>query len=166
MHLAALQGDAMVTLAVREARHAVRVDTGNIGKIEAPHATAIGKAMLAWLPEDEMRRILVHGMKRFTDKTITEFPALVEALRLVRRTGYADRPRGIPARRHLRRRRDPRSGRRGDRRDQRLDAEPCARATSTSPSCATRSPPPTRALSAEFGGPGAQPGDRPQAVAV
>ena len=58
VHLAALQGDTVVTLAVREARHAVRVDTGKIGEVDAPHATAIGKAMLAWLPEDEMRRIL------------------------------------------------------------------------------------------------------------
>ena len=58
VHLAALQGDAVVTLAVREARHAVRVDTGKIGKVEAPHATSVGKAILAWLPEDEMRRIL------------------------------------------------------------------------------------------------------------
>ena len=46
VHLAALQGDAVVTLAVREARHAVRVDTGKIGKLDAPHATAIGKAIL------------------------------------------------------------------------------------------------------------------------
>src|SRR5689334_17981760 len=70
VHLAALQGDSVVTLAVREARHAVRVDTGRIGKLDAPHATSVGKAILAWLPEDEMRRILAHGMKRFTDKTI------------------------------------------------------------------------------------------------
>src|SRR5215470_15723858 len=32
VHLAALQGDNIVTLSVREARHAVRVDTGKIGK--------------------------------------------------------------------------------------------------------------------------------------
>ncbi len=89
VHLAALQGDSVVTLAVREARHAVRVETGKIGKMEAPHATSMGKAILAWLPEDEMRRIVAHGMKRFTDKTITEFPALVESLRVVRRNGYA-----------------------------------------------------------------------------
>src|SRR6185437_7432893 len=77
VHLAALQGDAVITLAVREARHAVRVDTGKIGKLEAPHATSVGKAIMAWLPEDEIRRIVSHGMKRFTDKTITEFPALI-----------------------------------------------------------------------------------------
>jgi IclR family acetate operon transcriptional repressor len=97
VHLAALQGDQVVTLAVREARHAVRVDTGRIGKLEAPHATSIGKAILAWLPEDEMRRILSGGMKRFTDNTITEFPALLESLRIVRRNGYAlDREEHLP----------------------------------------------------------------------
>jgi IclR family acetate operon transcriptional repressor len=97
VHLAALQGDAVVTLAVREARHAVRVDTGKIGKLEAPHATSVGKAIMAWLPEDEMRRIVAHGMKRFTDNTITDFPALVESLRVVRRNGYAlDREEFLP----------------------------------------------------------------------
>jgi IclR family acetate operon transcriptional repressor len=89
VHLAALQGDAVVTLAVREARHAVRVETGKIGRMEAPHATSMGKAILAWLPEDEMRRIVAPGMKRYTENTITEFPALVESLRIVRRNGYA-----------------------------------------------------------------------------
>ena len=89
VHLAALQGDSVVMLAVREARHAVRVGTGRIGKVEGPHATSIGKAILAWLPEDEIKRILSGGMKRFTDKTITEFPALLESLRVVRRNGYA-----------------------------------------------------------------------------
>ena len=97
VHLAGLQGDAVVTLAVREARHAVRVDTGKIGKLEAPHATAVGKAMLAWLPEDEIHRILANGMKRFTDNTITEFDDFVEALRAVRRNGYAiDREEFLP----------------------------------------------------------------------
>ena len=97
VHLAALQGDSVVTLSVREARHAVRVDTGKIGKVEAPHATSVGKAILAWLPEDEIKRILESGMKRFTDKTITELPALLESLRIVRRNGYAiDREEYLP----------------------------------------------------------------------
>lgn len=97
VHLAALQGDQVVTLARRESRHPVRVDTGKIGPVEAPHATSIGKAILAWLPEDEMRRMLAPGMKRFTDNTITKFDELVEALRLVRRTGYAmDREEFLP----------------------------------------------------------------------
>ena len=97
VHLAALQGDAVVTLAVREARHAVRVDTGKVGRVEAPHATSVGKAIMAWLPEAEIQRIVAGGMKRYTDKTITEFPALIESLRIVRRNGYAlDREEYLP----------------------------------------------------------------------
>ena len=97
VHLAALQGDQVVTVARREARHAVRVDSGRIGKVDAPHATSLGKAIMAWLPEDEMKRLVAHGMKRFTENTITEFPALIEDLRHVRRNGYAiDREEILP----------------------------------------------------------------------
>lgn len=97
VHLAGLQGDNVMTLAVREARHAIRVDTGKIGKVEAPHATSVGKAMMAWLPEDEIRRILGQNLKRFTDKTITDMPTLLESLRHVRRNGYAiDREEFLP----------------------------------------------------------------------
>ena len=97
VHLAALQGDSVVTVAVREARHAVRVNTGRLGRVEAPHATSVGKAIMAWLPEDEIRRIVNGGMKRFTDNTITELPVLVESLRIVRRNGYAiDREEFLP----------------------------------------------------------------------
>jgi IclR family acetate operon transcriptional repressor len=97
VHLAALQGDSVVTLAVREARHAVRVETGRTGRVEGPHATSIGKAIMAWLPEDELQRILGRGMKRYTEHTITEMPALLESLRHVRRSGYAiDREEHLP----------------------------------------------------------------------
>jgi IclR family acetate operon transcriptional repressor len=89
IHLAALQGDVVTTIAVREARHAVRVDTGKLGKIDAPHATAVGKAILAWLPENEARRILGANLKRFTDNTITNTTDMFEVLREVRRYGYA-----------------------------------------------------------------------------
>ncbi len=89
VHLVALQGDAVVTVAVRDAIHPVRVGTGKIGRQEAPHATASGKAVLAWLPEDEMQRMLSDGLKRFTNNTITDFPNFVESLRAVRRHGYA-----------------------------------------------------------------------------
>jgi len=90
VQLAALQGDELVNILKREARHAVRVGAGTIGTADAAHATATGKSMLAWLPEDEMRRIVMaHGMTRFTPNTITDFAALNEALRIVRRDGCA-----------------------------------------------------------------------------
>jgi IclR family transcriptional regulator, acetate operon repressor len=90
VHLAVILGDAIVTVAKRDSRHAVRVDTGPLGATEAAHATACGKAILAWLTEDTIRRI-VAGRKipGFTQNTITRMDALLEELRLVRRNGYA-----------------------------------------------------------------------------
>jgi IclR family acetate operon transcriptional repressor len=90
VHLAVLQADNIITLVKREARHAVRVDSGMLGRSDAPHATATGKAMIAWLPEDQIRRMVpAEGMKRFTEKTIVDFPTLIEELRHVRRNGFA-----------------------------------------------------------------------------
>ena len=74
VQLAVLQGDEIVNVLKRESRHAVRVDGGAMGTAAAAHATATGKAILAWLPEDEIRRVVMaHGMTRFTPNTITDF---------------------------------------------------------------------------------------------
>jgi IclR family acetate operon transcriptional repressor len=90
VQLAALQGDELVNVLKRESRHAVRVDGGTMGTAAAVHATATGKAILAWLPEDEIRRVVMaHGLTKFTPNTITDFAALMEALRGVRRNGVA-----------------------------------------------------------------------------
>ncbi len=89
VHLAGLQGDVISVLSVREARHAVRVETGKLGKIAAPHAQSMGKAILAWLPEEEIRRVVGKEMKKYTDNTITDFAKYLEALRHVRRSGHS-----------------------------------------------------------------------------
>jgi IclR family acetate operon transcriptional repressor len=90
VHLAILQGDELMTVAKRDARHAVRVDAGTVGKSDAAHATATGKAILAWLPETEIERIVsARGLRGFTPNTITTYPALIEELRSVRREGFA-----------------------------------------------------------------------------
>jgi len=90
VHLAVLQGDELVTLAVLDSHHAVRVGAGLSGKSDAFHATATGKAILAWLPELEADRIIARtGQAAFTDKTITGHDQLIEEFRLVRRNGFA-----------------------------------------------------------------------------
>jgi IclR family transcriptional regulator, acetate operon repressor len=90
VHLATLQGEDLVTLTKLEAHHDVRVDEGTVGKSNAAHATATGKAILAWVPERQMLRVLAgKGMSRFTDNTITDISALIEELRHVRRSGFA-----------------------------------------------------------------------------
>jgi IclR family acetate operon transcriptional repressor len=98
VQIAVLQGDSLVTLLRKDALHPGGVD-GGIGVSEgAAHATATGKAILAWLPEGELTRIIERrGLRRFTANTITELPVLIEELRLVRRHGYAlDRAENRP----------------------------------------------------------------------
>ena len=90
VQLAVLQGDELVTVMRKETLHAVRVDGGALGKSAAAHATATGKAILAWLPEAELMRLIeARGLTAFTSGTITDSAALIEELRLVRRLGYA-----------------------------------------------------------------------------
>jgi IclR family transcriptional regulator, acetate operon repressor len=90
VQLAIMQDTSLVDILRREARHAVRVDAGLGGKMNAAHATATGKAILAWLPPTELERIVADkGMTAFTPSTITSLDALKEELRLTRRNGYA-----------------------------------------------------------------------------
>lgn len=61
-----------------------------IVKMSAPHAAATGKAILAWLPDAELVRVIAaNGLTRYTDKTITSLSGLIEELRHVRRNGFA-----------------------------------------------------------------------------
>lgn len=90
VHLAVLQGHALVTLAKLDSRLPIRVGSDDTGKSDAAHATATGKAILAWLPEAEIARVIAHtGLQRFTEKTISTIAELMEELRLVRRNGFA-----------------------------------------------------------------------------
>jgi IclR family acetate operon transcriptional repressor len=57
VHLAVLQGDAMMKIAKRESRHAVRVDTGTLGKTDAPQ----GDARLAAGRQYAPRAVARHG---------------------------------------------------------------------------------------------------------
>ncbi len=90
VHLAVRQGRELATVIVLDSHHAVRVFSDGGAKSDAFHATATGKAILAWLPETMIDRLLPPStLKRFTDKTITSKAALIEDLRQVRRHGYA-----------------------------------------------------------------------------
>lgn len=61
-----------------------------VTKMTALHATATGKAILAWLPDSELMRVVsANGLNRYTESTITSLSGLIDELRLVRRRGYA-----------------------------------------------------------------------------
>jgi IclR family transcriptional regulator, acetate operon repressor len=90
VQLAIMQDTTLVHILRREARHAVRVEAGFGGNANAAHATATGKAILAWLPPTELDRIVADkGLTAFTPNTITDIEKLKEELRLVRRNGFS-----------------------------------------------------------------------------
>ncbi len=61
-----------------------------IGTMFPAHCTAAGKAILAYMAQDEIEELVRrHGLRQFTPFTITQPAALLENLQLIRRRGYA-----------------------------------------------------------------------------
>jgi len=72
------------------APHARRIkNIGRVGRRMPPHCTAAGKMLLAYLPQDELDRILHDGLQRFTLQTITDPAELRRELDRVRERSYA-----------------------------------------------------------------------------
>ncbi len=62
----------------------------DIGRELPAHSTALGKVLLAYLPPAQVLELIaVHGMPRYTRKTITTKSRLLRELELVRKQGYA-----------------------------------------------------------------------------
>jgi len=76
-------------VATRDADGPVRV-VQSVGAQRPIHCTALGKVLLAWLPDDERAR-LVSGIKfeKLTPKSIVQRTAFERELRRARVAGYA-----------------------------------------------------------------------------
>jgi IclR family acetate operon transcriptional repressor len=71
-NLAMLDGDEVVYVAQAQSRHSMRMFT-EVGRRVEPHCTAVGKAIMAHMPIEEVREILKRsGMPRHTETTITD----------------------------------------------------------------------------------------------
>ncbi len=82
--------DTMVIVATSEGTHRLKVEAAKLGEQIPPHATALGKAWLAQVPEVEALRICKgHGLKRYTTHTLTVFEVLRQEFREIRGQGYA-----------------------------------------------------------------------------
>lgn len=53
------------------------------------HCTSVGKAILAWQPDDVIDRVIRQGLERYTESTITTGPELKAELARIRERGYA-----------------------------------------------------------------------------
>lgn len=61
-----------------------------IGSRVAAYSSAVGQAILAWLPQDQQVKVLRgQPLVKLTDTTLTDIDALVERLAQIRATGYA-----------------------------------------------------------------------------
>ena len=78
-----------VVIARVDAPHAVRLDL-RLGQLERPHCTGLGKALLALMPDEEVRDILARlGTPMHTPRTLGTVDAVIEHLAEIREAGYA-----------------------------------------------------------------------------
>jgi DNA-binding IclR family transcriptional regulator len=89
VHLTVLDNDEVLYVDCVESK--MRFRTYSVIGVRAPvHCTAVGKAILAFLPEDEQSRIIREkGLKRMTQNTIIDETQLRTELRKIVRRGYS-----------------------------------------------------------------------------
>ena len=88
-HLAILDGPEAVYIEKVEPTGFIRMDTW-VGRRMRVHATSVGKALTAHIPQEQLEKILAErAMERRTPKTICTLPRLLKELEKVRSQGYA-----------------------------------------------------------------------------
>jgi len=88
-HLTVLDNDEVLYIECFESTKRLR--TYSVIGVRAPlHCTAVGKAIMAFLPENEIMRIIRDkGLEKFTENTITDKEELLLELKRVRECGYS-----------------------------------------------------------------------------
>jgi DNA-binding IclR family transcriptional regulator len=89
VHLAVLEQGACVLIEKVSVPRGPRTATW-VGKQLALHCTAVGKTLLAFLPDEAAEQlILEHGLIRYNDNTICSVRQLKQELQIIRVRGYA-----------------------------------------------------------------------------
>lgn len=86
--LAIMVGSEAMNLEVVESPRPI-MHVGWVGRRLPLHASAAGKALVAWLPQDVIRGYLPDPLPRWTDWTITSWDVFLEELAGVRERGYS-----------------------------------------------------------------------------
>jgi len=89
VHLGVLEEGEVLYLAKEESSQTIRM-CSYVGKRAPLHCTALGKILLAYMPEEERKKILEdRELPRLTEKTITDKEELKEELNKVKKQGFA-----------------------------------------------------------------------------
>jgi DNA-binding IclR family transcriptional regulator len=89
VNLGMLDGGEVVVIATVESPQSVRM-TSKVGNRRCFHTTAIGKALLATLPDAAVERLIaMKGLPQLTPTSITNQKELFAELRRIRKQGYA-----------------------------------------------------------------------------
>lgn len=88
VHLAIREGCEMITIAVRRGRGGVALESRIGGRVPA-HATALGRAVLAFSSASDVEAVVSAGLTSLTPHTIVDPERLMRRLAEVRRTGLA-----------------------------------------------------------------------------
>lgn len=89
VNLGILDAGEVVVINTVESQQAVRMSS-KIGNRRVLHATALGKVLLAGLPDKEVQRLIrIKGLSRLTDHTLTAKAAVMAEIHKVRQRGWA-----------------------------------------------------------------------------
>lgn len=89
VNLGVLDAGEVVVISTIESPQSIRM-TSKVGNRRYMHSTALGKVLLAGLPEKEVQRLIrIQGLPRLTPRTLVSKQALAIELEQVRRQGYA-----------------------------------------------------------------------------
>jgi IclR family acetate operon transcriptional repressor len=89
VNLAVREGAEVVYVDMIESAHGLRM-AARVGSRDHLHSTALGKAMLAFVPADERDRLLPRRLLARTERTITDVVRLRAELERVRERGVAE----------------------------------------------------------------------------
>lgn len=89
IHLVVREKDHLVYLDKYEGPNAMVIVASSIGQRAVPHCTGVGKAVLAFMPPEEQRKILAKPLQAFTPYTLTDTGRLLAALAEIRKQGFA-----------------------------------------------------------------------------
>ena len=89
VHLGILDNDEVLYLAKEDCSRTIRM-VSQVGRRAPLHSTALGKILLAYLPEKEREKIIAHkNLSCFTEHTIIEKKELEKELDKVKKQGFA-----------------------------------------------------------------------------